>query len=137
MTSSPSPCQLVFAARLVFRFQSENSDSLDTLFNVSSRPLDELAFNDNVQRASSELQQDFRALSNELVHAAQDGRDVNVRSIATEILRRIRNAYVALHENPDPANPTGFHASTNDHDPALYRGPSYPLSSVQSHYRHS
>jgi len=126
---------LVLVTRLVFRFHSENSRH--ALFNVSSRTLDELTSNVNVQRASLELQQDFCALWNELVHAAQDGTDANVRSIATEILRRIRKVYVAFHENPDPANPTGFYASTDVRDPDLYRGSSYPLCSVQSHHRRS
>ncbi len=123
---------LLSATRLIVRFHSEHP--WDALINVSSRTLDELPFDIDVQRASSELQQEFCSLWNELVHTARGGANVHVRTISTEILRRIRRSYIAFHENTDPTIPTAFYESTNDHDPILYHGSAYPLCGVQSHH---
>lgn len=122
----------IFAARQIVRFHSEHS--WDAMFNVSSRTLDELLFDIDLQRASSELQQEFCSLWNELVVTARNGADGRVRSISTDILRRVRSSFIAFHENTDPTIPTAFYESTNDHDPILYLGSAYPLCSVQSHH---
>ncbi|KAI9433413.1 hypothetical protein H4582DRAFT_2061062 [Lactarius indigo] len=86
-----------------------------------------------MQRTSSELQQEFCGLWNELVHTAREGADVQIRLVSTEILGHIRRNYIAFHENMDPTIPTAFFES-NDHDPILYHATAYPLCSVQSHH---
>jgi len=128
---------LVIATRQIFRYHSEHPK--DALFNnVSTKTLDELTPNVNAQRASSELQQYFCTLWNEIVPTAQDGRSANVRSVAREILKRLRKVYISLHENPDPENPTGFYApSDGERNSILSRGSSYPFCGVQSHQPHS
>ncbi|KAH9173983.1 hypothetical protein EDB89DRAFT_1904932 [Lactarius sanguifluus] len=123
---------LIFTTRQIVRFHSEHS--WDTPFNVSSRTLDELSLNIDVQRTSPELQQEFCGLWNELVHTARDGADPHVRSISTEILGRIRRNYIAFHENTEPTIPTAFYDSTNDHDSILFHASAYPLCSVQTHH---
>ncbi|KAH9059834.1 hypothetical protein EDB87DRAFT_1684313 [Lactarius vividus] len=121
---------LIFTTRKIVQFHSEHS--WDTLFNVSSKTLDELSLNIDVQRTSPELRQEFCDLWNELVHTTRDSTDVQARSISTDILGRIRRNYIAFHENTDPTIPTAFYDSTNDHYPILYHA--YPLCSVQSHH---
>ena len=123
---------LTFTTRLIVRFHSEHP--WDALSNVPSRMLDELLFDIDMQRALPELQQEFCGLWNEVVHMAQDGAGVHVRSIPTEILRRLRKNYIAFHENTDPTIPTAFYEFTNDHDPILYHGSVYPLCNVQNHH---
>ena len=124
---------LIFTTRQIVRFRVEHH-SLDALLNVSSRTLDELLSHIEVRRALSDLQQEFCGLWNEFVHTARDGTQAHVRSIATEILKRIRRCYIAFHDNTDPTIPTAFYESTNDRDSILYRGSTYPLCGVQSHH---
>jgi hypothetical protein len=122
---------LIFIIRQVVR---SRFDRHSALFNVSSRTLEELLLNIDVPRASSELQQDFCGLWNELVHTARDSAEVHERSTATEILRRIRRCYIAFHENTDPSIPIAFYETANDHDSILSLGTAYPLCGVESHH---
>ena len=74
------------------------------------------------------LQHNFCALWNETVLKARDGRV----SPFVEILRRIRHAYVALHQRTNAA-PTAFSALTSDSDRILGNPSSYPLCNIDSH----
>jgi hypothetical protein len=124
---------LVFTIRQSVRFLFlSDHHSWDALFHASSRTLDELVLNTDVQHASSELQQDFCAVWNELVHTARDSAEVHRQSAATEILRRVRKCYIALHENTDPSIPIAFYEAANDHDSVLSLGTAYPLCDVES-----
>ncbi|KAF8266151.1 hypothetical protein EI94DRAFT_1803559 [Lactarius quietus] len=122
---------LIFTTWQIVQFRSEHH-TWDGVFNMSSRTLDSLLLDIDVRRASSELQQEFCGLWNELVQTARDGTEAHVRSTATETLRRIRGCYLALHGNTDPMIPTAL--STDNHDFILCRGSTYPLCSVQSHH---
>ena len=78
---------------------------------------------------SSELQHKFCALWNQIVNEVQDGND---RRMAELILGRIRNIFLALHQDTDSA-PTQFSASTGDWDVILEEPSSYPLCKVSDH----
>ena len=119
--------------RQVVRSHFDCFDRHSAWFQVLTRTLDELLFNIDVQRPSSELQQDFCGLWNELVHTARDSAEE--RSTTTEILRRIRRCYIAFHENTDPSIPIAFYETANDHDSILSLGTAYPLCEVESHHR--
>jgi hypothetical protein len=80
----------------------------------------------NVQDTSPELQHKFCALWNEIV---LDGIDWEM---SYEILGRIRNIYLALHQDTNSA-PTQFSASTSDDDDILWEHSSYPLCNVPDH----
>ena len=83
----------------------------------------------NTQDTSPELQHEFCALWNRIVNKAQDGDD---RLMAFQILGRIRNVYLALHQVTDSA-PTEFSASTNDEDVILWEPSLYPICEVPDH----
>jgi hypothetical protein len=84
----------------------------------------------NVRDTSPKLQHDFCVLWNEIVHQAQEKNNI---LIPEYILRRIRNIYIALHENTDAA-PTGFSSLTSYDDSALLEPSSYPVCSVPGHH---
>ena len=123
---------LIFTVRQLSRFDCLNRHS--AWFQMSTRTLEELVLNIDVQRASSELQQEFCGMWNELVRTARDGAEVQERSTVTEILRRIRKCYIAFHENTDPSIPIAFYETANDHDSILSLGTAYPLCEVESHH---
>ena len=77
----------------------------------------------DVKDTSPQLQRDFCALWNQIVRKAQDG---NNRRIANDILARIRNVYLALHQDTNSA-PTRFSPSTSDRDAILSDPASYPV----------
>ena len=83
----------------------------------------------NVQDTSPELQNEFCALWNEIVHKVQSD-DYGV--MAQYILGQIRNIYIALHQGTDSA-PTHFSASTGDRDVVLRVPASYPECKVPGH----
>ena len=128
---------LIFTVRQVVRSRFDFLDCHSAWFQVSTRTLDELSLNIDVQRASSELQQEFCGLWNELAHTARDSADVHERTTATEILRRIRRCYIAFHENTDPSSPVAIYEAGNDHDSILSLGTAYPLCVVESHHPNS
>jgi hypothetical protein len=84
----------------------------------------------NIQDTSPELQHKFCALWNEIV---RDGIDWEM---SFEILGRIRNIYLALHQDTDSA-PTQFSASTSDDDDILWEPSSYPVCNVPHHCSNS
>ena len=84
----------------------------------------------NVQDTSSELQHEFCALWNQIVHHAQD---VNDRWKVFRVLGWIRDVYIALHQDSD-STPARFPPSTNDEDGILRLPPSYPLCNIPAHH---
>ena len=80
----------------------------------------------NVQDTSPALQHEFCALWNQIVNA-YDG------AMAFFILGRIRNVYLALHQDTDSA-PTQFSPFTGDEDHILYQPYSYPVCNVPGHH---
>ena len=87
------------------------------------------ASNFDVKDTSPELQHEFCALWNKIVNKAQD--DDNFL-MAVDILKPIRNVFLALHQDTDSA-PTQFSASTIDLDHILYELSSYPVCKVWDH----
>jgi hypothetical protein len=84
----------------------------------------------NAQDTSPELQHDFCELWNQIVHKVQDGYNPRMPSL---ILRRIRNVYLALHQDTGSA-PTHFSSSTIDYDRILWDSTSYPVCKVPGHH---
>ncbi|KAI0265910.1 hypothetical protein BC834DRAFT_157398 [Gloeopeniophorella convolvens] len=81
------------------------------------------------------LRNEFCSLWNRLVYTAQrqGSHDVE-RRFSILILREIRRVYLALHAGTDAA-PREFAAATDERDPALWRGTSYPLCTLPMHRR--
>ena len=82
-----------------------------------------------VQDMSPELQHEFCALWNQIVHQVQI---ISDRTMVFS-LRMIRNIYQALHNGTDCA-PTRFSPSTGDDDRILLEPSSYPLCNIPSHH---
>ena len=87
------------------------------------------ASNFDVKGTSPELQHKFCALWNQIVNKVQDSQDLEMTFL---ILRRIRNVFLALHQDTDSA-PTRFSASTDDSGIALMDPSSYPVCKVPGH----
>ena len=83
----------------------------------------------NAKDTSPELQHKFCALWNQIVNKVQDNRD---RMMAFNILARIRNVYLALHQDTNSA-PTRLSTSTSDRDHILFEPSAYPLCEVPDH----
>ena len=92
----------------------------------------ELVSNFGIRDTLSTLQHDFCDLWNEIVHLARHSPDSRYRSISIEILRNVnvRNAYVALHQDTNPAS-TAFSAAEDVH--VLMLPSSYPLCNISDH----
>jgi hypothetical protein len=84
----------------------------------------------NVRDTSPKLQHDFCVLWNEIVRQAKADHNV---LIPKYILRRIRNIYIALHENTDAA-PTRFSSFTSDDARILLMPSSYTECSIPGHH---
>ncbi|KAH9053307.1 hypothetical protein EDB87DRAFT_1690540 [Lactarius vividus] len=85
----------------------------------------------NVQDSSPELQHEFCTLWNQIVLKAQEIH-LNRHAMAWQILRPIRNVYIALHRDTNSA-PTQFSPSTGDGDSILLEPSSYPVCNVAGH----
>ena len=83
----------------------------------------------NVQDTSPELQHEFCALWNQVVHKAQNDRNW---MISKRILIPIRNVYICLHHDTNSA-PTRFSATTRDANDILDNPDSYPVCNVTGH----
>ena len=83
----------------------------------------------NVRDSSPELQHEFCALWNQVVLKAQNGDE----EMVWDILKPIRNVYIALHEGTD-CSPRLFSASTCDRDENLNLSSSYPLCNIPDHH---
>ncbi|KAH8997832.1 hypothetical protein EDB86DRAFT_3102011 [Lactarius hatsudake] len=119
---------LIFITRTILRFHSDHSQNV--LSDVSSRTLREVLSNIDVRLASPEMQREYCRLWNDLVQKAQDGTSSHTPTIATEILRRLRKSYVALHESTDASL---FYTSPNDDDLFPLLGSSYPSCNIHNH----
>jgi len=82
----------------------------------------------NVRATSTELQNQFCALWNEMLLKAQNNND---GWIASHILRCVRNIYAALHQGTDAME--YFSASTNNRDEDLCQPLSYPFCNIPGH----
>ena len=83
------------------------------------------------------LQQDFCDLWNEVVLLARSTPDARFRSVYIAILRNVRNAYIALHQQDTNSAPTAFFSSsTTDNALALMLPSSYPLCNISGHRLH-
>ncbi|KAH8997829.1 hypothetical protein EDB86DRAFT_3102010 [Lactarius hatsudake] len=119
---------LIFITRTILRFHSDHSQNV--LSDVSSRTLREVLSNIDVRLASPEMQREYCRLWNDLVQKAQDGTSSHTPTIATEILRRLRKSYVALHESTDASL---FYTSPDDDDLFPLLGSSYPSCNIHNH----
>jgi hypothetical protein len=87
----------------------------------------------NARDTSPELQHEFCALWNQIVHETQDGED---SGLAFYTLGRIRNVYLALHQGTVSA-PSCFSSSTGGYDRILSDPTSYPMCKVPGHHPES
>ena len=87
------------------------------------------ASNFDARDTSPELQHEFCALWNQIVNEVQGSND---RTMVEFILRKIRNVYLALHQDTDSA-PTQFSVSTEFWDIILEEPSSYPVCNVPDH----
>ncbi len=83
----------------------------------------------NVQNSSTRLRHEFCTLWNQILLKAQTD---NNKTIAVGILRRIRNAFTALHQGTDEA--AAFADVTHQYHWKLYQPSSYPLCSTPDHH---
>ena len=97
-----------------------------------SKVLDEVS-TFNVQVTLPELQHEFCALWNQIARKVQDD---DSWSMAFYILGRIRNVYIALHQDTNSAS-TGFSASTTDYALIRMQPSSYSLCNVPGHHQNS
>ena len=88
----------------------------------------------NVRDSSPELQHEFCALWNQIVLKAQNGES----AMAWDILKQIRNVYIALHEGAD-CPPRRFSADTIGGfiDDVLCPLSTYPLCKIPDHHSDS
>ncbi|KAI9445699.1 hypothetical protein BJY52DRAFT_1194157 [Lactarius psammicola] len=116
---------LIHVTRQQFRHYRELSWPSYAFSNVL-----EAASEFNVQDTSPELQHEFCALWNRIVHKVQDD---NNGWMAGFILKPIRHVYIALHQDTD-ATPARFSATTGNQDEILRRPSSYPLCDIPGHH---
>jgi len=83
----------------------------------------------DIRNTLPELQHEFCALWNEIVHEAWTG---GTDSTAIDILREIRHAYIGLHQGTDAA-PTAFSPYTNHFNPVLEQPLSYRFCNIANH----
>jgi len=83
----------------------------------------------DIRNTLPELQHEFCALWNEIVHEAWTG---GTDSTAINILREIRHAYIGLHQGTDAA-PTAFSPHTNHFNPVLEQPLSYRFCNIANH----
>jgi hypothetical protein len=84
------------------------------------------------QHTLPKLQRDFCVLWNSIISEAETN---EVNNTFIDLLRRIRHAYVALHQGTEAA-PWTFSATTPDSDPNLSNPLSYPRCNIPSHHSH-
>jgi hypothetical protein len=86
----------------------------------------------NGRDTSPDLQHDFCALWNQI---ARKARNDNSQQMAFRILGRVRNIYLALHQDSD-SSPMRFFASNCDEGDILrlWEPSSYPLCTIPGHY---
>lgn len=92
----------------------------------------ESAYQFNIQDTLPSLQHEFCDLWNEIMDMARTAADHRTRSTLITLLKNVRRAYIALHENTDSA-PMSFSDSTADDDHVLFSLSSYPLCNIPGH----
>ena len=111
----------IFIVRRTVQTYSGSADRhRKDILNASSRTLEAVCKLD-IGSTSSELQNEFCGLWNQLVDTAQTGHRVHDVLIST--LKNIRKLYIDLHDTP----PTPFYTTTDDRDPILDYAKSYPM----------
>ncbi|KAH9055306.1 hypothetical protein EDB87DRAFT_1763480 [Lactarius vividus] len=85
----------------------------------------------DVQNTSPELQHEFCALWNQIVHKARNDDNETTTWVA---LRPIRDVYIALHQDTDSTSPR-LSASRGYGDYILWQPSSYPACNVSGHIR--
>ena len=116
---------LIYAVRLQFNlFKKPSWPKYGFSFVLKA------ASNLDVKDTLPKLRHEFCALWNQIVNEVQDS---NNRDMASFILRRIRNVFLALHGDTNSA-PTQFSTSTNDWDVILCVPSSYPVCKVPGHH---
>ena len=84
----------------------------------------------NVADTLPGLQHKFCVLWNQIICEVQNKGNLFMTS---RTLRKIRNVYMALHQDTDRA-PTRFYPSTDDEDRIMYLPSSYPMCDIPAHH---
>ena len=121
---------LIRITQEIFLHHSENGD-WPLFYGVSLRTL-EMASTFDARGTFPELQHGFCDLWNRFVRTARNDNNLHTRSTTVQMLKRIRNVYIALHEDID-ATAAILSNFNNDEDPMLDQAPSYPLCNTHSH----
>ena len=114
---------LIYVTRLQFTHIRNTSWPSDTISEVLGA-----ASKFNVHDTLPGLQHEFCVLWNQMVREARNG----TSNIPENILRPIRNLYIALHEGTNSA-PTRFSSTTGDENINLWARDTYPLCNVSVH----
>ena len=114
---------LIYVTRLQFTHIRNTSWPDDTISEVLGA-----ASKFNVHDTLPGLQHEFCALWNQTVREAHNGSS----EIPENILRPIRNLYIALHEGTNSV-PTRFSSATADNNINLWDRDTYPLCNVSGH----
>ena len=114
---------LIYVTRLQFTHIRNTSWPDDTISEVLGA-----ASKFNVHNTLPGLQHEFCVLWNQMVREARNG----TSNIPENILRPIRNLYIALHEGTNSA-PTRFSSTTGDENINLWARDTYPLCNVSGH----
>ena len=102
--------------------------------NVGFRQVLEAASKISVQDTLPELWPDFCEIWNQIVREVQRKDD---HMMAFYILGRIRNVFLALHQQTESAPPLQFSPFTGDQDDILYDPFSYPLCNIPGNHPNS
>ena len=92
----------------------------------------ESAYQFNIQDTLPSLQHEFCDLWNEIMGTAGTAPDHRTRSTLITLLKNVRRAYIALHENTDSA-PIAFSNLTADDDHVLFSLSSYCPCNIPGH----
>jgi len=120
---------LISITQKVFHYNSEKGNR-SLFYGISLRTL-EIASRFDARHTLPELQHDFCNLWNRLVLTARNDNDPHTRSTTVQMLKRIRNIYVALYDGIDSTAST-ISKFSND-DPMLNQASLYPLCNTHSH----
>jgi Family of unknown function (DUF6535) len=121
---------LISITQAIVLYHSENGD-WSLFYGVSLRTL-EMASRFDPKRTLPELQRGFCDLWNRLVGTAWNDNDSHTRLTTVQMLKRIRNVYIALHEGID-ASAAALSNYTDDDDPIINQASSYPMCNTHSH----
>jgi uncharacterized protein DUF6535 len=120
---------LISITQKIFHYHSVNGDR-SLFYRISLRTL-EIASRFDARHTLPELQHEFCNLWNRLVLTARNDNDPHTRSTTVQMLKRMRNIYVALYDGIDSTAST-LSKFSND-DPMLNQAALYPLRNTHSH----